>query len=69
MPIHRIPRATMHEDLHSVERDGEQVVSVAADGPEFVLVGTITVGHAIEYRSQTVSERAALRKTLTGGAA
>jgi hypothetical protein len=51
MPIHRIPRATMHEDLHAVEREGEQVVAVAGDGPDFVLVGTITVGQRIETRT------------------
>jgi hypothetical protein len=49
----------MHEDLHSVERDGEQVVSVAADGPEFVLVGTITVGQRIEYRTHAARVGAA----------
>lgn len=51
MPIHRICRATMHEDLHAIERDGEQVVSVAADGPEYVLVGTVTVGQRLEQRT------------------
>ena len=59
MPIHRIPRATMHEDLHAVERDGEQVVSVAADGPEFVLVGTITVGQRVEFRTHAARVGAA----------
>lgn len=49
MPIHRIPRATMHEDLHTVEREGEQVVSVAPDGPDHVLVGTVYVGAVRPY--------------------
>ena len=53
MPIHRIPRATMHEDLRSIEREGEQVVSVAGDGPEFVLVGTVTFGQRLEYRTHS----------------
>lgn len=51
LPIHRIPRATMHEDLHSIEREGEQVVSVAADGPDHVLVGTVTQGQRLEERT------------------
>lgn len=46
MPVHRIPRATMHEDVRSIEREGEQIVSVAADGPDHVLVATIWFGTA-----------------------
>jgi hypothetical protein len=34
-------------------------VSVAADGPEFVLVGTITVGQRIEYRTHAARVGAA----------
>ena len=41
----------MHEDLHSIEREGEQVVSVAADGPDHVLVGTVTEGQRLEERT------------------
>ena len=51
MPIHRIPRATMHEDLHSIEREGEQVTCVTGDGPDFVLIGTVTVGQRLETRT------------------
>jgi hypothetical protein len=51
MPIHRISRATMHEDLHAIEREGEQVVSVAGDGPDHVLIGTVTVGQRLETRT------------------
>lgn len=58
MPIHRIPRATMHEDLHSVEREGEQVVSVAPDGPEHVLVGTVYLGSVRPYNASPLEYRA-----------
>jgi hypothetical protein len=51
MPIHRIPRATMHEDLHDIERQSEQVVSVAPDGPDHVLVGTVLLGQRLEQRT------------------
>lgn len=53
MPIHRIPRATMHADLHDIERQSEQVVSVSPDGPDHVLVGTVTVGQRLEQRTHT----------------
>lgn len=51
MPIHRIPRATMHADLHDIERQSEQVVSVSPDGPDHVLVGTVTIGQRLEQRT------------------
>jgi hypothetical protein len=57
MPIHRIPRATMHEDLHSVEREGERVVSVAPDGPDHVLVGTVMHGWQLEQRYGAAREQ------------
>lgn len=40
----------MHEDLHAIERESEQVVSVAPDGPDHVLVGTIWIGARLETR-------------------
>lgn len=41
MPIHRLPRGTMHEDLRAIEHDGEEVVSIAPDlDASFVLVAT-----------------------------
>lgn len=58
MPIHRIPRVTMHEDLRSVEREGEQVVSVAPDGPDHVLVGTVWVGQTRPYSAGPLEYRA-----------
>jgi hypothetical protein len=41
MPEHRIPRATLHEDLQSVQREGEHVYSILEDpDPNFVRVIT-----------------------------
>ena len=31
MPIHRIPRARLYEDIVSIEREGERVVQVIPD--------------------------------------
>lgn len=31
MPTHKIPRATLHEDLTSLEREHESVVSIVPD--------------------------------------
>ena len=51
MPIHRLPRGTMHEDLRAIEHDGEEVVSIAADvDPGFVLVATRWVRPKYETR-------------------
>ena len=38
MPVHKIPRATLHEDLTSLEREGESVVSITPVGRHFVVV-------------------------------
>ena len=54
MPYHRIPRAHIHEDLHAIEHDGEQVVSVEADD-EFFHVFTTSIGARlgqIEHRAR-----------------
>jgi len=32
MPVHRIPRARLHEDLQSLEREHEHVMSIVSDG-------------------------------------
>ena len=53
MPIHRIPRVTLHEDLLELMRhDGEKVVSVTVDGPLHFRVVTEFVG--VETRPVTV---------------
>ena len=38
MPIHRIPRAHLDEDLIELRRTGETVVSVSVDGDVAVVV-------------------------------
>jgi hypothetical protein len=48
----------MHEDLHTVEREGEQVVSVAPDGPDHVLVGTVWIGQTRPYSAGPLEYRA-----------
>ena len=35
MPYHKIPKASIAEDLRAIEREGEHVVSVTADGTFF----------------------------------
>lgn len=42
MPFHRIPRARLHEDITSIEREHEVVVSahIDPDDSSFVLVFT-----------------------------
>ena len=35
MPYHKIPKANIAEDLRAIEREGEHVVSVTADGTWF----------------------------------
>ena len=72
MPIHRIHRATMHEDVHELEHDGERIVSVSPDtDPAFVLVGTRYMGEPIETRLADISAAARLgaRDVTFGGAA
>lgn len=31
MPYHKVPRATLHEDIRAIERDHEVIVSVVAN--------------------------------------
>ena len=38
MPEHRIPRATLHEDLAVLAREGERVQSIALDGDYAVVL-------------------------------
>ena len=63
MPIHRIPRATMHEDVAAIEHDGERITSVTADG-EFVIVATVYAGDPIMQRLAALTHQ-----TRLGGAA
>lgn len=52
MPIHKIPRARLHEDITSIEREGERVVQVMLDpdDPTRWLVFTQWLGADIETR-------------------
>ena len=61
MPIHRIKRSTMHEDVHELEQEGERIVSVAPDSdPAFVLVATCYMGEIIETRLASLTHQARL---------
>ena len=61
MPIHRIRRATMHEDVHELEHDGERVVSVTPDtDPAYLLVVTAHHGDVIETRLASLTHQARL---------
>jgi hypothetical protein len=53
MPIHRIPRARLHEDIVAIEREGERVVQITLDpdDPKRWVVVTRYVGDDIETRS------------------
>ena len=50
MPVHRVPRATLHEDLKAIEREGERVLSITPDKDVFVVVTRPTGGDDIETR-------------------
>ena len=59
MPIHRIRRSTMHEDVHELEHDGKRIVSVAPDtDPAYVLVGTCYQGQELETRLSSLTHQA-----------
>ena len=47
MNEHRIPRASLHEDLISLRKEGEEVVSITLEGDRYLVI-TKPIG--IEYR-------------------
>lgn len=49
MPVHRVPRPSLHEDLKAIEREGESILSITPDGDVFVVV-TRFKGDEIETR-------------------
>ena len=55
MPVHRIPRARLHEDLKSIEREHEHVTSITPDG-DFWKVTTRYCGEAPERAVVEVDE-------------
>ena len=52
MPIHKVPRARLHEDITAIERDGERVTALVVEG-DFVLVATCWLGEILETRPVT----------------
>jgi hypothetical protein len=52
LPYHRIPRARLHEDIVSVEREGERVTACTLDGDD-AHVFTCYLGEQIETRPLT----------------
>lgn len=52
MPVHRVRRARIHEDVADIERQGERIVSVVPDGDrsESVLIFTVYLGQPYETR-------------------
>lgn len=50
MPLHKIPRVTEHEDLISIQREGERITAIAIDG-EYLLVVTDYIGRPYETRA------------------
>lgn len=37
MPVHRVPKGSVHEDVTKIERESERIVSVSVDGDYFVI--------------------------------
>ena len=59
VPYHKIPKTNIHEDLIALEREGESVVSVTADGTFF---------HVFTAFSATIETRDAVYNNVAGGA-
>jgi hypothetical protein len=52
LPYHRIPRARLHEDITTIEREGERIVAVELDGDD-AHVFTGWIGDRLETRPAT----------------
>jgi hypothetical protein len=52
MPVHRVARARIHEDVIDIEHQGERIVAVVPDGDRstHVLIFTDYIRPAIETR-------------------
>jgi hypothetical protein len=50
MPVHKIPRARLHEDVSALERDHEVIVSTEDAGDGCVWVFTRWCGQTLEVR-------------------
>lgn len=54
MPVHRIPRVTLHEDLLDIERkQGERVMSITPDAEDSTRFIVITEFRGVETREVT----------------
>ena len=38
MPFHRVPRATAHEDIATIQREGEIITFLVVDGDHYAIV-------------------------------
>lgn len=56
MPIHHVPRATLHEDLQAITREGEDIQSITPDGDDRFLVTTVYRG--LETRTRKLRDGA-----------
>ena len=55
VPYHKIPKTHIHEDLIAIEREGETVVSVTADGTWFHVFTSYPVVPVVETRDPLYS--------------
>lgn len=37
MPVHRVPKGTVHEDVTRIEREGERLVAAIPEGEHYVI--------------------------------
>jgi hypothetical protein len=58
LPYHKIPRARLHEDIVTIEREGERVTSCSLDG-DFAHVFTCYLGERLETREMSVARTVA----------
>jgi hypothetical protein len=63
MPIHRVPRARLHEDITAIEREGERVTAIAVDG-DHVIVATCWLGERLERRHGAERDALSVERTV-----
>lgn len=58
MPVHRVPRARLHEDIVAIEREHEIIQSIVPDPDDssVFIVATRWCGDVIEVRPAGVNE-------------
>lgn len=47
MPCYQISRAHLHEEVEKLERKGERVTSVVADGAAFVVITEVIINRQV----------------------